>query len=429
MSSSEFDLADVVEQAWAGFRGRLADRLAAFQDDECLILEVEVGDDEEGLGGCAPYLQFKGWGGDLVRAEASSNNYLDTSYLLGLTQTEELGALGWSAPTYEPGDEPDSGSANFFTDVERRESDRLAVMTVRALREVFGCLHPSFLSADGLEDDPHAPSAPTPPVEEADDEVIATFPQSPEELHELVASALAGNFSEPLRHDDDGDVPCIVGQSVVYVRVSPNRPAVDLYAEIVLDIVDLARAEEEVGILNREHPVGKFALLGDMVVMTHRIYAWPFAPAQLRVALSTFSDEVDVIARPLAARVGGFRFLDERLAADLADDEAPAPLPALVALLEILYDGPAEPRVVAALFGNDRQELIAQLVRLRTDEDDPGEHDLDLVLGQLRAALRFVAEAEAIPAVRRPLPPRPRRTHQLELLPEAQESFDLEETS
>ena len=44
MSSSEFDLSDEVEQAWAGFRGRLADRLAAFEDDDSLCLEVEVGE-------------------------------------------------------------------------------------------------------------------------------------------------------------------------------------------------------------------------------------------------------------------------------------------------------------------------------------------------------------------------------------------------
>ena len=52
-----------------------------------------------------------------------------------------------------PGGEPDEGSANFFVDLELRESDRLAVMAVRTLIEIFGCLHPSFLSADGLEED------------------------------------------------------------------------------------------------------------------------------------------------------------------------------------------------------------------------------------------------------------------------------------
>ena len=82
---------------------------------------------------------------------------------------------------------------------------------------------------------------------------------------------------------------CIVGQSVVFVRVVGDRPAVDLYAEIVGDIGDLARAEEEVGILNREHAGLKFALVGDLVAMTYRLHAWPFAPMQLRAALAQLS--------------------------------------------------------------------------------------------------------------------------------------------
>src|SRR4051794_13297620 len=109
------------------------------EDDECLLVEMEVGADDDDLEGAAPYLQYMGWGGDLVRAEVVSNYYLDERF--GLTDRGEalLGDLGWLAPTYDADAEADSGSANFHLDLEVREADRLAVTSVRVLREVFGC--------------------------------------------------------------------------------------------------------------------------------------------------------------------------------------------------------------------------------------------------------------------------------------------------
>ena len=227
---------------------------------------------------------------------------------------------------------------------------------------------------------------------------------------------LDGLLDGPLHHDGDGDVPIVVGRSVLYVRVLADRPAVELFAELVIGVEDLDRAAQEVAILNRSHPIAKFCLRDDRVVMSYALHAWPFAPAQLRVAVGHLGEGLDELARDVAARVRGHRFRDpvpDRLVH-----------PALVGLLELLYDGPARPRVVAALFDNDRHQIIRQLVRLRTGLDDAGEHDLDLVLGQLRAALRFVADDRSAPAGRRIRPPRPPRTRQLSLLPEGEDTLD-----
>ena len=122
MSSSETDLAGEVERAWTAFRVRLADRLAELEDDDALHVEVETGVDEDQLEGAAPYLQFMGWGGDLVRAEVASNAFLDDRYRLGDEEQEQLVALGWLAPTYDPDDDADAGSPNFHADVELREA-------------------------------------------------------------------------------------------------------------------------------------------------------------------------------------------------------------------------------------------------------------------------------------------------------------------
>ena len=145
-------------------------------------------------------------------------------------------------------------------------------------------------------------------------------------------------------------MPIVVGRSVLYVRVLTDRPAVELFAELVVGVEDVGRAAQEVAILNRSHPVAKFCLRDDRVVMSYALHAWPFAPAQLRVAVRQLSEGLDDLARDVAARVRGQRFLDP-----VPDREAPS---ALVGLLELLYEGPAKPRLVAALFDNDRHQII-----------------------------------------------------------------------
>ena len=437
MSSSETDLAGEVERAWTAFRARLADRLAELEDDDSLHIEVETGVDEDQLDGAAPYLQFMGWGGDLVRAEVASNAFLDDRCRLGRAEQEQLVELGWLPPTYDPHDATDPGSPNFFVDVERRKADRLAVMVVGALRDAFGCAHPAFLDAEGLEIDPDAVPLVASAVEEAD-EPVAVFPDSQDELRELVDRALAVMFEEPLKRDGDGDVPIVAGRSVLYIRVLADRPAVELFAELVISVEDLDRAALEVAILNRRHPVAKFCLREDRVVLSYLIHTWPFAPAQLRVAVTHLCEGLDDLASDVAARVHGRRFLDHppEPAPSHAASPEPDRHPSLVGLLELLYDGPAKPRVVAALYDNDRHAIIKQLVRLRTGVDLPGEHDLDLVLSQLRCALRFVADVGSATSGRRARPGRPPRSRQLSLLPDGEDtldsgtwSHDLEESS
>lgn len=448
MNSSEIDLTDEVEQAWVGFRVRLADRLAAMEDDEHLKVELETGVDADDLVGCTPYLQFVGWGGDLVRAEASSNHYLAERYELTDQDEELLVELGWLAPTYGPEEEPDSGSVNFHTDLERRQADLIAILAVGALRDAFGCVHPIFLDADGLEIDPGfsppADSAAPTDVEDSSDldEPLVGFPSNPLELREMVDRAVAEMLDEPLIHDSDDDIAIRSGSTPLWVRALVDAPAVDVFSHVVTDIADAERADQDVAILNRSHPFAKFFVRDDLIEMRYRLFALPFLPQQLRLVLALLMEDIDDLARDLATRVEGRRFFDprpelesgpetdaEQDAADRIRYQVNMNPPALVGLLELLYDGPAMPSSVAVLFDNDRHAIIAELVRLRTGTADFGDHDLDLVLDQLRAALRFVAEVDAAPVPLKRLPPRPMRTRQLSLLPEAQAALDLEESS
>jgi hypothetical protein len=453
MSSRRFDSMADVEGAWARFRGRLADVIAGLEGDECFWFDLEVGIDDEDLPGAAPYVQFQAWGPDLVRGEVVSNAYLDERFRLTEADERLLLELGWTAPTHGRGDEQDSGSANFHLDVETREADRLAVMAVRALREVFGCAHPAFLDADELLDaylgvppvapvPPTAPAVSVPEVAEEDTDTNdlpdepATFPTNHDHLHELIDEALTVLFERPLQHDRDGDVRIVSGKSVIYVQVVGDRPAVDLYAEVVSQVRDLDRAAQEVAILNSGRASAKFYVRDDQVVMRFRIYAWPFSPTQLRVALADVRRDLDDIAPALATRVGGRLFL-EQAPVEPEPDQAPVsslPLgdlhpdpddahPAMIGLLELLLDGPVAPGVVATMFNGDAELLTSQIARVRSGAQSTGEHPPDTVAALLRKALRLVVEAKAArEAFGRSRSPVRRPSRQLALLPEPEDS-------
>lgn len=202
---ADFDLDRSTARAWSKFQARLADHVADMQDDDILLVEAELAADEDEADGSAPYVQFCAWGEEFVRCEVSSNDYLATEHLLDPAAVETLTALGWSAPTCgRDDDDPGEESANFYLDVDRSHVDRLAVMTVKALRDVFGVAHPVFLSAGNLtDDDEPAPDLGVPAsqaISEPDpDELIAVSPRDREHLRALVddarSSAVADWFS------------------------------------------------------------------------------------------------------------------------------------------------------------------------------------------------------------------------------------------
>ena len=389
MSDRNDDLEAVAEEAWRGFRQRLADRLAGSEEDDVLLVEVETGVDEDDLLRAAPYVQFVGWGSGMLRAEVVSNHYLDERFELTADDERVLTDMGWSEPVCDEDGDPVPGEANFHLDAPLREADRVAVLAVRALREVFGCPHPVFLAADGLERD-EAPPSVEPPVE---DEAELTWPDDRTHLQSLVDAAVAVLFEDDeAHHDEDGDIPIKCGQSMVFVRVLSDEPTVQVFAEIVVDVRDRAKALVEAARLNLRSPHHQFVVRDDRLVMRESLLGLPFSPAQLRVVVGRFCDEVDDLAAEAAAAVGGRRFLDERPAQLTADDDTH---PGLATLLEILHTGRVGPATVAGLFDGDRRDLVHQIHGIRAGSRSCGDHAEEVVLDHLRRGLRFLADQAA----------------------------------
>lgn len=392
-----FDLDRSTERAWSRFQAKLADHLADMRDDDVLIVSAESAVDHED-GGSAPYVQFVAWGETLLRSEVSSNEYLADGVRLDAPGSHMIAGLGWHEPTTDKDDEdPGEGSANFFLDVERSNADRLAVMTTRALRDVFGVAHPAFLTAGGLDEaaepDLGIPSGPG--QAEVDVEQPAVFPRDRDHLAELVDRALTPFFGNTPLHDEDGDIPVVNGSALVFVRVADQMPAIQLFCCVVHGVADCDSAAFEVAVLNRDQAFLKFVLVEDRVMAHLWLPAYPFAPEHLRAMLAIMSQTVDAVDDDLARRVGGHRTFepgeaaggyDEGLSPDAAEldrdlareqpadvdaeDQTDAIHPAMMTLLQLDADAPGTltPELAASVCAMNR-ELILELITWNSQQE------------------------------------------------------------
>lgn len=393
----EFDSSTAA--AWTRFQAQLADHLLELEEHDLLLLEAESSLDD--ADGAAPYVQFCAWGPGQLRCEAVSNTYLAPTHRLDDARLVAIEELGFEAPSHDAGEAADDGSANFWIDVDHDEADRLAVMAVRALRDVYGVAHPVFLTGLPAGDQEVGPA----PVEPSADEEAAVFPvDGPDQLQRLVDETLTPGIGHAPVHDDDGDIPIECGDVVVFVRVLGDKPVIRLFACVARDVVDLGRASFEVGVLNRDRLFFKFLLVGDAIVMQTDIVAWPFAPAQLRDLLEQMCRDVGQIHGDLAARLGASPtpVVSEPSEVSATGGNHERPHPAMLTLLELDADEPGsvDPALAAAICEHDRDLVLGLLAwNEHREEADPGQAQRMHTL--LRGALRVTVERQARSAGRR----------------------------
>ena len=119
----------------------------------------------------------------------SSNKYLHKSHRLSKDARRQLRELGWGRPS-------DGTSKNFQVNLDLSRAEQAADLMVRALRDVFGVVHPAFLVTDlDIGEDPFLPS-----VEPSkDDEPLAVFPIDEPHLNRLIEEALVPMIGPPRR--------------------------------------------------------------------------------------------------------------------------------------------------------------------------------------------------------------------------------------
>ncbi|CAM2813236.1 YbjN domain-containing protein [Prescottella defluvii] len=428
-----------IDRSWTRFQSRLADHLAAMQNDDILILDwIE----ETTVDGFTPWVQFLAWDDEYVRSEVSSNAYLAPQHALSPESEARLCALGWARPTRLPDEEPDDGSPAFFVDKEQRWADQLAAMTVTTLREVWSVPHPSFLNPEILGtladtdllgiDTPDIPDHPL-SVPSVIDETTAVAPRDPKELRDLISRTVDQALGFVPQIDDDGDVVLTLGTQPVFVIAHPDQPLVRLWIPLLREVVGRTRTAENICDLTAQWPGIRFVLDEDRLNASIDISGNPFVPRHLVDALDLVGKFLPTVDARFAARFDGVRFADLHPGDDQFDDDHPDDesadagdegLPsALLTLLHLDPDGAGvlSAEEVAAVCGHDRDALLDHLrttseqeiswresaeqarAEGNSEEADACDHEAR-AWAQTHESLRSALRVVALPGPARPRP-------------------------
>lgn len=369
--------------------------------DEALTLDVETG--PAGQEEITPYVQFLSLAYETVRLEVSSNEVLTGAYRLSPASEQSLAELGLEPPARGWDEDPAEDSVNWFTDSTRDDVERLAVLAVRALRDVFGVPHPAFLAGQ------------QPNLDLLDGDLIR-FAESPEELRAFVDAALEPLVAGLPEHDEDDDIPVVAGTALIWVGVRPDHALVELFSWVVIDITDHTGALRAVNRLNEEAAFLRFWVSGDRIAAGASLSGDPFVPHHFRAALRHMARFVNDVDEPLAAKLGGRPWFASEPSVDDGDVDELHPALQTIIQLDADPEQTVDAALVAKICSHDRDlilELITQssrqeiawrqgheeaLLASDPDEAEAAAHELEAWEGTtrlLRKALRLVVAQDA----------------------------------
>jgi hypothetical protein len=297
-----FDIDRSIDQAWTEFTARLSEVISMIDESGDLTIGAESGSDAP-----TAFVRFSCPARDRVRCEASGKAVLGEDGQLEDGQLATMESLGWQPPSVSA----TPPTRNFWAEAPQEDSQRIAELAVRALRDVYGVLHPVFLAPDQLAEvlqpgPPRIESTPSvSPIQVDHDDLLARLPRNRSHLDELVDAELAEMYGHPPLRDAEGDVAIRVGSTMLFLRTPPDGQEVIVFAAVVHDITGRSRAMEVLNDLNVEARWVKFQLIRDRVFVTLSVLAKPFVPAHLHQAVRLVSDVADGIDEELATRLNG----------------------------------------------------------------------------------------------------------------------------
>lgn len=311
MPEFEFDVDASIAAGWDRFAARLADLLRDLVPGATFDLAVPVLRSPSTL---APYVRFTATGTGRIHAEVSGGGSEDAPILLRPAQLEELAGLGWTQPdTARAASEP---SGPFVTLPIARASEA-AHLVAGTMERVFGIPHPVFLH-DVVGTDARAPTDPgEPAAEEAD---FQSQPiTSPDEATRAVGTALSEVYERPIQPDMHDVFIVPAGCVLLFVRAHRSLPLVVFSSPLVSSVEDVAAAETEVAILNRDSLWCRYVFDGKTISAESEFVDRVFVPVNFKIQLAEISAELDDVYSDLARRVAGKRWRDLRA----ADDDGP----------------------------------------------------------------------------------------------------------
>ena len=187
----------------------------------------------------------------------------------------------------------------------QEDTQAMASLVSRTMREGLGAIHPVFLEPDQLADILKPGVQMERGLDVLPGQFGITMPTSREELDSIVGDELEDAFGHPPMRDSQGDVAIRVGSTMVFLRSTPDFEELVLFAVLVHDVGGRSRACEVLNDLNRESRYCRFSLHADRVFVQISVPARPFVPAHLHKALASISQMADGIDDELASRLHG----------------------------------------------------------------------------------------------------------------------------
>ena len=354
MPEFEFDVDASIAAGWDRFAARLATLLRDLVPGATFDLAVPVLDAPSSS---APFLRFTGVDPGLVHAEVSGGGSGDSPTPLSGVQLGQLAALGWRAGA-DPGPGSDSPASATpppatppsatpppatpppatpppATVVPAARSsvtpgpqvtwppDRapeLAQLVARTMERVFGVPHPVFLQDVVDSDALAAPGGSTGAVPDDADFRPRTI-TDPDEATRAVGDALAEVFRRRVDADEHGVFTVPAGCVLLFVRAHRSLPLIVFRSPLVASVEDVAAAETEVAILNRDSLWCRYVFDGRTISAESEFVDRVFVPVNFKIQLAELSAELDDVYADLARRVAGRRWRDLRAADDHGSGE------------------------------------------------------------------------------------------------------------
>jgi hypothetical protein len=310
--------------SWDELCERLTDALASLEDGQFLVVSVKgTGVEEDSV---SYFVLFAGQGSDGLRAEAVANAFLADDERLSDIAVGKLIALGWSVPTDLPEtpleEQNPKGSVNFYVDyaqpVPFADAAQRACDTLEA---VYGVEHPGFLryyafdragervELPGLRVEPELTA---PSLDPAHLAARLLDPQSPEELFAALQTTVGLLLDvDDVQVDDDGDIPIMVGSTVMFLRVATDAPTIKIFAQILTEVRWSTALLEAVNEINRNYPFVRAWWDTDRVMLCADVMASPYVEQHVIAALQGFGQIADEIDDDLQRRFGGRVFLGQ----------------------------------------------------------------------------------------------------------------------
>ncbi len=291
-----------VSAEWPVWQQKLASVLAKLEEDQYLIISTKHGNH---------FVQFAAQGAYGMRAETTSNSYLEKPEKLSAPQIRALCDLGWSDPTGShdeatPEQDPD-GSPNYYKEFKPPVAfEMIADLTVRTLAEVLRVPHPGWLQYEAFSDPGGPLNLPELGLKKP---VVDSRRQDVPQL--LLDTIIEETRIEDLDYDQDGDISVRRGSAVIFVKLIEHMSSVRIYSPLLAEVEEQHGLYERLNELNAHTTLVRYVYRNEAIWAIADVRASPFDQKAVADAFHYCSEMADGMDTLLQNELGGRTFFTE----------------------------------------------------------------------------------------------------------------------